>query len=223
MTETKLPASLANMKWGDSGADSTDMLISKVILVQSGNPLIQQKKAALGDIIESIDGKILAKEGKSVEIIPLATYKNWRRYKMEGTKQTYIETLPYNAHTMNLQKEETTNDGSFKNVKCLNFFVLLTSEEYDLPMVVTFRGGSTYAGKKLSTHFSISDMKQKPPFTTAFALSTKPATFDGFNFYAYEVAKARDVTPGEMETAGMWFKKLTNAKANVEVDEASEE
>lgn len=215
-TESNLPAEAMNTAWGSAGTSSSDMLIPRIQLMQALSDLVAKSIATPGDIVDSLNNDILAKKGKSVEFIPIMSYKTWIRSKMEDGAWKFFEQIPVTAQNESLPYEQDIEGDKFKNVASLNFFVVLPTMLNELPYLISFKGSSYAAGKKLSTHFQVSQMKGKPPAMWVFSLGSSLKTVDKHNFHVFEVTKTRESKKEELSVAYNWWKTLSQSQAKVQ-------
>src|SRR4051794_30344857 len=85
-TAVAAPMSLEGME----GIDASDILIPKLLLMQGLSELVAEGKFQMGDIVNSVTQAKLGDKTKSIEFIPIATFKTW---VVMHDKQ-YAATLP---------------------------------------------------------------------------------------------------------------------------------
>lgn len=214
------PTEIIETPWGAEGAAREDMLIPRVLLMQAMSKFVADGKAAPGDIVDSVNIETLAKLNGGVEIIPIMTFKEWRKYKVVNGESEYLGKEAWGPHNATLEHEVVKDGITYRNDMVLNFFVLLANRIHELPHLVSFSKSSYHAGKKLSTHFQISGMRKLPPALQTFNLTSQKTTYDKYTYFIYDVAKKRETKKEELEVAHDWWKTLT--KSHVKVDETED-
>jgi hypothetical protein len=189
-------------KRADTAIDQTDILIPKLLLMQGLSKWVSEEKAAMGDIVNSVTGKLLGGKKDSINFIPIAHNKTWVRYKIEGGSPKYIGIEPHTPANARRPWEEEIDGVKYRNDACLNFFVLLESEIQDpraMPYALSFRRTSYNAGKKLITHFAQCDMAGLAPYAGVLTLSSSKQQNDHGPYYTYDVIPLKD-TPSDYST-----------------------
>lgn len=202
-----------------SGTDKSDLLIPRIMLQQPLSDFVAKGKCTPGDIVESINGEVLAKKNEGVEIIPITTFKTWIRYQMIDSKWQFLEQIPFTLENSSLQYEEKVDGVLRRNDACLNFFVLLSNRLDELPFLLAFKRSSYYAGRKLSTHFQVASMKNTDPQKAVFKLTSQLTTVDKNSFWTYDVVRARAAKEEEFGAAVSWFKTLDPQAVKTHDDE----
>lgn len=208
--------------WGAEGASSKDMLIPQIHLMHDISDLVKKKKAVSGQLISSTTEEVLADVGQTVEIIPIVTYREWIINDVdEKGRDKFRQRIPMTTANEHLALEEVEFGKQIRRVKSLNFLCLVTNKLDELPHLVAFRKSSYFAGKKLSTHFSMSALKKQPPAAQTFLLGVTEKTFDGYTFNVLTVAPGRKTTAEELAVAKNWYDVFRNQGVKVE-EEATE-
>ena len=219
--EVNLPANIVESPWGAEGTSQTDMIIPRLMLMQALSDFVSKGSATPGDIVESINGEVVAKKTQPLEVIAIVTHKEWWKFEMVQNKWEFRERVPYGPHNADWKYEETVNGTNWRNDAALNFFVILPNRLDGLPHLLTFRRSNYYAGKKLSTHFQISAMKKMPPAASVFTLQSQSTTVDKNTFWTFDIKKSRESTKQELATAYEWYQMLT--KKPIKADDAADE
>lgn len=210
--------------FGDDGLDTSDLLISRLSLCQPLSKLVSEGRALPGEIVDSVSGEVLVKKGQSLEIIPVASYKEWNVLHLIDNQWKFIQKVPFTIKTATWAKEAVTPEGiQVRNDLAMNFFVLIAGKEQEFPYLLSFKRSSYYAGRKISTAIQKNLMLKRNISSTSFDLKSSLQTFDKFNFFVFDVEKKKDTTKEQMDIAKVWNERLSKAKANVEIHEDSEE
>lgn len=220
-------------EWDLGDVDSRDIIIPRLLIMQSPSKYVQQDKAQFGDIVNSVSGEILGtareKDRKPVRFIPIKEEKSWTIFELSGSKPEFRGVEPRTPVNENLEREYEKDGKKFKRYKTLNFFVLLEEDlktmDMPLPYVVSFRSTSFKAGRVLSTHFvmckaALQKGKMVPPPSTMFELSGVKTSNDKGTFYVMDV-KPVGPTPDEyVLVAAQWLKTLKTKAYQVDETDA---
>lgn len=238
-TALALPPNLSGT-WGAEGADSTDIKVPVLRLLQQMSEIVGEGKAQAGDFLRSTTQTVICPKGESFEFIPLMTYKTWHLSKKIGQKFEYQKQVPMTAENMNDPWEWLEDGEEWKRTRALNFYVLLPSDierevkalaaakngempdpaDALLPCVMTFKGTSYDAGKDLITHFKKAEHFNVPPAVTTFKATSEFVKGDQGHYYVVRVANSRKTTVDELTVCKGWYDTLK--VATVVVDEAEE-
>lgn len=224
-------------EWDLGAVDSKDIIIPRLVILQSTSKLVQKDAAAFGDIANTVTGEILGscreKERKPVKFIAFKEEKTWGLFEVTGTKPEFRGVVPITAENNDLEREYEENGKKFRRYRTLSYFVLLPEElekgGMPLPYILTFRSTSFKAGRVLSTHFVMckASMKQgKPtaPPSVVFELSGTKTQNDKGTFYVAEVTPTKEVAKPEwVQTAHDWLKTMRSSNYRVDATDAGED
>lgn len=208
----------------ETPVDARDILIPKILLMQSQSKRVQEEVARAGEIRGSIDGNLLGEKGKDgkitpVEIIPFAVYKTWIRLKANGGE--FVSQEPLTMANASRPREESIDGLDVVNYETLNYYCLLPEEIKAgtfMPYVVSFRSTSYMAGKALESHRAkLAEFKKPLPFWT-FKLGAETRENEKGRFYVYTIGKSRDTTDAELDAVKHWHGIVK--QQNVRVDES---
>lgn len=214
-TKTNLPAT---QNWSDDGLSRSDILISKLLLQQPLSDYVAKGIASPGDIVESVNGEVIAKKGQGVEIILVKPFKTWMQFEMKEGKWAYTATIPFSPLNAHWKYEDEINGKKVRNDAVISMFVLLSTNIDSMPYLVSFRRSSYTAGKKLVTHWEIAKMKKEKPASKVFELVSELKTVDKNSFWVFDVKPKRQATKEEMDAAYGWNQTFTTKAATVEDD-----
>lgn len=206
--------------WGTEGMSREDLLIPRIQLMQDISEHVKSGKFRPGVLINSTTNEVIADKGESCEIIPILGYREWIINDVDDrNKEKYRCRIRMTPENEIWAREDVENGKAIRRTKCINFFCLLASKPDELPMLVSFKKTSMYAGKKLSTHFQISAMKNQAPASQVFKIGGETQSYNGYSFYVFNVEPSRKATSEELALAKKWYDSLNTS--NVEVaDEA---
>lgn len=228
--------------WGSEGVDNADILIPRILLMQPISERVGEGTSQAGDLIKSTNDETLAAKGKSVEVIPIKTFKTWRIMKMINGKYEFSAIEPFTVANSNAALEWIDGITQYRRDRSINFYVLLPSEiarevkafekiasgelpdpdDCLIPCLLSFTRTSSPAGKDLATHFKKAEHFGIPPAVTTFNLSSEFVKNDKGNFYVFKIEKSRKTTMEELASAKKWWETLqsANVKVHEEVESA---
>jgi hypothetical protein len=203
----------------DDQTDVKDIILPKILVMQGLSDLVADGKAMMGELRESLDGRLLAaKEGK-LEVIPFHSTKTWAIFEESKGKLEYKETVPWGPENCNWEWTANVNGVNVRRDQCLNFYVLVASEIKEgsfMPYMLSFRRTSYKAGKKLVTAKEKLKMFKRPLASKCFELSAMKTENDLGTFYVFDVVQGRDTTPEELEAVKGWFDMIQTASVKVD-------
>lgn len=232
--ENKLTLTQLSTEWGVETGPSKDMVIPQILIMQGLSDLVAERKAIMGDFMDSVSGTKIGSIDAPIKLIPFHVQKAWSIYKGPKNSDTreYVETIPlienpnspdYND---NLQYEEVVGQEVVKRVRRLNFFVL-RPEEIEagtaMPYVLAFKSTGLKEGKKLYTQAYIRNARAGlPPAQYVFELGGNMVKNDKGSFIVPSVnTNVRASTPEEISECLSWL-KVVRGNASVKVDEPTE-
>lgn len=222
-----LPAIPVN-DWGSEGISNSDILISKLLLMQGLSEKVSDGEASVGQIRDSVNNTLLGgfvkpKEMQPVQMICFSSFKTWVIFEKRGVgsdaKDEYVGTVPFSPENEGWAISEIVNGVEVRRDKCLNFYVLLPSEIEEgvaFPYLVSFRRTSSYAGKKLATIAAKLKLFKKPLSSKVIELKVAAEENDKGKFFVFDVADGRAATPKEIQTAYEWYQTLKVATVKVD-------
>ena len=218
-----------------------DYLIPKLLLMQGLSEFVTDRKAQLGDIVRSTDGKVVGGVDLPIDIIPLTLTPEWVVQEAQGNKFVRIE--PRDNSNDHLPWEFVGQGGkAMKRIKSLSLFALLAddvknaqgkSDDIDgipdldttvLPVQISFRSTSFNAGKAMATMFAkVAELSKSYPHVRAYHY-TVPLTChheknDKGTFYLYDLKAAKKTDKVCLEKAGEWYATLTQMGSRLRVHE----
>jgi hypothetical protein len=230
--------------WAEETINTEDIVLPRILLMQALSPLVAEKEMAEpGDIVKSTTEEVVAAKGSLLRIVPITSFKTWRKEKKVDGKWKFYDQEDYTPATANRGWEEfedmdpkTNKKETFKWVRCFNFYVNLKSdleaavkgESAALPCLVSFKSTSFDTGKKIysgiaegMTMKSPKNPKGLPAFSREYSLSSKKTVGDKGTFYTFEVIQGKLIPDEERAIANKWYS--TVKKSSVKVHEASDD
>lgn len=218
--ETKELAAQYDALMPHDTVDVRDLLIPKILVMQGLSELVANEKALMGELRDSLDGKLLAAKDAQIEVIPFHYNKTWVIFEeAKGGKLEYKETIPWSASNSDWTWEAVVDGKKVRRDQSLNFFCLIPSEiagGYFMPYMLSFRRTSYKNGKKLITAKEKLKMFGRPLASKVFSLSSQKTENDLGTFYVFDIVESRDTTKEELEAVKPWFDMVQSAAVKVD-------
>lgn len=212
------------VKGAASNVDNDDILIPKLVLMQSSSDFVKEETCDSGDIINSITKDVVAARDEELEIVVLDTFKSmqfWRNGEWEKTESWRPEFRDKTRYpSEGMQGKDTVQ---FKPV--VNYYVLLLKDiltPHSFPHVISFKGGSGRVGKHLASHIKQLERVGAASFAQAFMLGSENAEFEKYKFKAWTCQKGRYLSEEEYEVAEKWFDTIHKDAEKIIVDQSVE-
>jgi hypothetical protein len=240
---TQAPASLAGMDesaleaWTDSQADTTEILIPKVILMQATSTLVAEGDCAAGDLVRSTDKAILGNAKNPVGIVPISYTRTWVESKYDGNMYKWNHEHPFTAANADLEWKYVDDEGvQWERKKAYNFFVVLADnpDSTQLPIIkLQFKSGSIKVGKQLADFFArlpVINQTRKArgqsalfPASFIWDLSSVVVKGDAAAYQTFALKQGEETSPELLDVAVNWYMTLNSAKTVVKTDDVEED
>lgn len=212
--------------WGTEGLDNSDILVSKMLLMQGLSALVASGEANVGQIRDSLDGTLYGgmvkpKEIKPVEVIVFSSFKTCLFFEPVNGKEEYRWTEPSTPENQAYGKTVNIDGIDYVPYQCLNFYVLRTEDIKNgraFPYVVSFRSTSFFAGRKIVSIAAKCKQFKQPIASKVIGLSVISKENHKGKFFAFDVTTVRDSTSEEMAEAFKWYTDFK--KKTVRVDDS---
>jgi hypothetical protein len=223
--------SLALAEMGSAAADSSDIIVPRILLMQGTSKWVSSGDAAQGDIIDSVTEEKLGGKGQSFNIIPFYLAKTWEIF--DDDSNDWVRSEPWNASNDKLEwqfQEDDSAQGfvSRKRQRQYSFYCFLESDldtGFPVPKIVTFRSSSGFGeGKKIASHFAMMRGMQQPGYNVTWSLESQPVKDGNKAYQKYVVKKAGNTVESAYSACNQWLKILAsnqNIKAH-DVEETRE-
>jgi hypothetical protein len=219
--ETAVAVNQENIGKFGAGIDADDIIIPKVLLMQSISQLVDAEKAKAGDFVHSLDEVVIgAKEEKPVEFIVLGMYKTLQTYEDDK----YVKTEPLTSVNKNLPYEEVVGATKVNRTKVMNYYVIRPSDIEAMqvfPMVISFKRTSFKAGKKLATKLTMLEEFGAPMYAKTFNLVATQEEGEKGKYYVMDIKDGRKSNDVEVKQAEKWMSRLETE--DHKVDESEDE
>lgn len=228
--ESQVSTEVADLAaWGAPQPLGTDIVLSKILPMQSTSKLVQDGKAMFGEFRDSVTGEKLGSITEPKAWIPFHVQKFWdilepneagsfKFVRMEPliedpTKPGYNDNLPW---------MDKVNGVETKRVRRMNFYMIDPNQVADgsaIPYILSFKSTSYKEGKKLYTQMYMRNRKVglPPPGFTIVLAGSKQKNDDG-SWIVPEYELGRKATPEEMKECLNWFQLIN--KGGVKVDDS---
>jgi hypothetical protein len=227
-------------------SSASDILIPKVLLMQALSDFVSEGKAANGDIVNSITGKVLGNKDKPLEFIPLTFFNSWINSEKIGNKFEYRGMEPRTPKNDDLPWEYEKDGTTWKRVKAINVYALLASDveaemkdleeasksntmpdpdKAVLPVLISFRSTSLKAGQRITTHFEkVKNYAERgfnvQPYVSTFKLGCHRETNDLGTFFIFDVMEGGKTKAEFLKSAEYWRNMIVKGKTKI--DESDE-
>ena len=230
-------ADMVDDVFGDIEIDTADILIPKLLLMQSTSEYVAQEKAKLGDFVSSTTGEKLGSILEPIEIIPFYHVKSLDIINADENNEL-IRREPFTPENAALPWDDMEGNVKIRRVKRLDFFCLVPktlAKGSILPMVVSFRSTGYKAGQAILTAWletrernriakiegRLTDIKL--PFHQSFVLSGQKLTNEKKQTYAVpSVQGGKEVAEDHLRMCLDWIKTVKTSK-NIKVDESKDD
>lgn len=229
-TTNAVSTDVANLsEWGAPQPLGSDIVLSKILPMQSTSKLVQDSKAQFGELRDSVTGEKLGSLTETLDLIPFHVQKFWdilEPNEKGDFKFVRMEPLIENpadpGYNDNLPWLDKVNGVDTKRVRRMNFFCIRPEQVEDgsaIPYILSFKSTSYKEGKKLYTQMYMRNRKVNlpPPGYTITLSLTKQKNDDG-SWVVPEYTLGRKSTPAEMQECLNWFKMI--GKGGVKVDDS---
>lgn len=217
----ELDAQMADV-FGDNQVSSSDIMIPKMMVMQGLSQLVMDGKAKFGDFVDNSTDEVIGYMDKPLELIPFHMEKLWYISKKVGDDYEFMNVESVTPANENLPYEDMLNGNAIKRQMVRNFYCL-NPQDMNLPMIISFKGMSTKAGKQLATQMFLknkSEGKQPPAFH--IMVSGEKTKNDKGTFVILKVAKGKASSFEEMKACVQWYVTINSGKTKVQEDKAEE-
>lgn len=220
--EEALPSVASTANSFTSGLDAEDIIIPKVLLMQSISDLVEAEKAKSGDFVHSLDEVVLGqKDTKPVEFIALGMFKNI----VISKNKKYAETIAHTPENAKLPYNETVDGVEVNRATVMNYYVLRPQDIEDMtvfPMVISFKRTSLKGGKKLATKLMMLEEFGAQTYAKTFKLIAKQEESEHGKYYVMDITDGRKSNEIETKQAKKWWEKLQTLNVRIHEEEISE-
>ncbi len=203
--------------------DPKDILIPKILLMQGPSDWVMNGKAKLGDMMDSVSEKSIGTFESALNFVPLFHYKTMKIYNADTSKPKLEKEVPWGPEVANLPWEELKDGHKYKNVACLNFYVMLENhleEPGATPYLLQFVKSSYKNGRKLINHFLRMDSAGHSPIALTFKLTSNKEKNDDGTFAVFNVEEVKRTSADHAQILLRWSDVVS--KGAMKVDDRDE-
>lgn len=173
---------------------------------------IQALKLDAGTIIDTSSMEELAKPGKPISIIPLATSTSWLIYEIDGANAGEFKGVePFTGEK--LPYEEQVNGVTIRRVLGTRLLFLLANEPEGIPYSFTFKKSSAQAGRKLNTIMYVRNkIANKAPWACTVDLFSTKRSVDKNTFWTIDLKQGAACSPEQLALAEKWYQQVSSVK-----------
>lgn len=186
---------------GDNDLEVSDIIIPKILLMQSDSKLVQDdaSPAKDKDFINSSTKEVMT----DITFTPFEMKKVMKISKKVGNSVEYVREEPWTLDNDDMDKEWTIEKETFISQKVWRFFGLVEGEA--MPFVLDLRGMSFSAGKRLANQmYVINKMKKMVPAGYKVSLKHEKSDYDGVVKNTFTYALSKPTSKAELEEALQW-------------------
>lgn len=201
--------------WGSEGLESSDILVSKILLMQGQSKFVQRGDAAIGQLVDSVTGEVLGgvtnsktKEITPIELIAFSSFKTLITSKKVGDKFEFMKVEPMGPDNVNLAPEEVVDGLTIRRDRCLNFYVLRPEDikaGNAFPYLLSVRRTSYKAGRQITTMGQKLKAFKQPLAAKCIQLGVEFKENDQGAFWAFTASPGRVSTQEELKEAHRWY------------------
>lgn len=216
---------------GNEDADAGDIIVPRILLMQGTSKWVPET-FNMGEIIDSVEEKVLAAKGKSIKIIPFVMRKSWEVFIAEQPP-TWVRSEPWNAGNDADEWKFTEDDparGEINYFRQRNYgfycFVLEEDgaiDEFAIPALINFRSSSGFKeGKKIASWFSRMKSMNQPGFTVSWEISSETVKTDDKSYQKFVVKRGANVSKEQMEPIYKWLTLFSDQAERIKDHDAEE-
>lgn len=220
---------------GNEEADSTDIIVPRILLMQGTSKWVPET-FNMGEIIDSVEEKVLAPKGETLTILPFIMTKTWEVFSDEQPPK-WLRKEKWNAANDQLDWKFTDEDPDRGTVECFrqrNYgfycFVLEKDgsiDEFAVPSLINFRSASGFKeGKKIASWFARMKSMNKPGFTVTWKIKSETVKEEDKSFQKFVVTRGENSTEEQQKVVMKWLDLFAKQQGNIKdhvVDETDAE
>lgn len=213
--EAEMRAKLAEQA---NKVDSSDIVMSKVMMMQGLSQLVMDGKAKFGDFVDSVTEEIIGSIDKPITFVPIHYTKVWIVRKKVGTEYEYSHTEPV-TFANKFEYEYFDNGIEYKRSPVHKVFAFINGNT-SMPSIIDFKGMSGRTGKQLATQaWTIGAQQEELPFYNNYELSGIKDKNEKGTFVVLKVSKSNPTDPKTRLAAYKWLITLEKAEKNNAIKE----
>jgi len=217
---TEAPGVVAAYQDPAGAINPKNLIVPKILLMQPPSQFVQEEKARLGEMRDSMNCVKLGTKEEPLEILPFFVTETWVIYEQIGDKLKFKKQVPQTPENVDWDWTGVEDGVNIRRDHAINYFCLLPieieNEDVYFPYLISFRRTSHMAGKKLETARAKYGAFGLPVYHKTYNLSSLAKENDHGKFYVYDVVENRKTTDKEKQAIKRWENIIRTT--NVEVD-----
>jgi hypothetical protein len=195
--------------------------------MQGLSKLVAEGKAQIGEMRDSVTGKLLCKKGDSIEVLLFKPFKTWVQFIKTGGKEQFDSVIPFGPDNADWDREFVDeHKRMFVRYQCLNYFSLLPAEitEGDCrPRVLSLRSTAYKTGRKIeTTRAFLKKMGLSLPFKTMLLTPTQQKNDKG-TWFIPDASEGRKSTEAELDAVKEWLGLIGTSSVKVDNSDFAQE
>lgn len=216
-------------QWGTPQPLGQDVVLSKILPMQSTSKLVQDSKAQFGEYRDSLTGERLGSIAEPIVLLPFHVEKFWDilepnekgDFKWVRT-EPLIENPASPGYNDNLPWMDKVNGVETKRIRRMNFYVLRPQEIAEgtsIPYILSFKSTSYKEGKKLYSQMYMRNRRANlPPPGYLIILGGRKEKNDDGSWIVPEYELGPKASAEQIQEALNWFKMIK--QGGVKVDDS---
>jgi len=219
---------------GNEEADASDIIVPRILLMQGTSKWVPET-FNMGEIIDSVEEKVLAKKGATLKILPFIMKKTWEVFTQEQPP-AWLRSEKWNAANDQLDwkfEEEDPDRGTIDCFRQRNYgfycFVLEEDgsiDEFAIPSLINFRSASGFKeGKKIASWFARMKSMNKPGFTVTWNITTETVKESDKSYQKFIVKRGETATEEQQKAVMKWLDLFATQAQKIkdhDVDDAAD-
>lgn len=209
--------------WQNDEVSSNDIIIPRILAMQGLSQFVTEGKARFGDFVNSLSEEVLGGIGKPITFIPFYVQKLLKVSKEVSGKFELLRWEPLTPLNENLEWEDIEGNFKIRREHVYNCFSIIPGQI--LPVLISLKGKSKKAGKKVITQMYAINMSAKKiaPCSTVMSLSGKSDKNDKGTFVVMDVSNIGDATKDQIAECAKWISIVKSGGAKVATEEEESE
>ena len=190
--------------WGaENDLDTSDIIIPKILLMQTDSKLVEEEKAKNKDFVNSSTKEVMT----DIIFTPFDMKKVYKISKKVGNSTEFVREEAWTKENDNRDKEWQENEETLLSQKIWRFYGLVENE--GIPYVLDLKGMSFSTGKRLANQMFVANkVKKLLPAGYKVKLGTEKQDYEGAvkNVFTYSLHKV--TSNEELKEAFSWYEIL---------------
>lgn len=208
--------------WDFGETSSSDIKIPKVMVVQGTSKFVEEYEQGALILSHASHAEVLADKGGSFKVLPFYTHKIWICYVHDESTDEWrwsrneARTDANDGWDVPLEWEE--QGSQMKKERATNFYCFLDAPALDtIPVLLQFKGTSNKRAKPVSSHFAMSRLERRYPFSHWWEVAGEYIKKPGKAYYEITAKRGEAYSPTKETVAifAKWAKDMSAFAAGV--------